>query len=204
MAIVEPWLHAPCEKDTTPMTWSNAAAQQRELGAVIAMNADLSREWGRTLSGRWERVGVTQKQHASAPEILVTEEMINAGRDAWHEHIEEETSAVTTFEVVYRAMAAVAPKQVTREPDVLQSQVEYWKQRFQGQKAGCETAEERCVALEAELTALRLQLAAQAPAAFGPATDTADPPRRPDGTLAPAARPLPTLRPGRDTRRIGG
>jgi hypothetical protein len=39
---------------------------------------------------------------------------------------------------------------------------------------------------------------------FGPATDTPDPPRRLDGTLAPAAKPLPVLKTVGDGRRISG
>ena len=57
--------------------------------------------------------------------------------------------------------------------------------------------------LKQALDLVRTSAAAKA-AAFGPATDTPDPPRRPDGTLAPAARPLPMLKTAEPQRRVGG
>lgn len=48
-------------------------------------------------------------------EIPVTEDMIDAGREAWNRSIEEECS-ITTYELVYRAMAALAPAESSLEP----------------------------------------------------------------------------------------
>ena len=63
--------------------------------------------------------------------------------------------------------------------------------------------ERRIAALEAENAALRAHLAALTGAAPAP-TDLPDPPRRPDGTLAPEPKPWSPPRETGDRRIIGG
>ena len=59
---------------------------------------------------------------------------------------------------------------------------------------------DECIRYVERISDLEAKLA---PAAFT-ASDLPNPPRRPDGTLAPAPKPLPALKPAGDPRRVGG
>lgn len=134
------------------------------------------------------------------PEIPVTKEMIEAGARAGFEQYygsfsDADAAAIWKMDkqewvgratVIYREMAAVAPKP---PPNQLLIDPLNWAV---------------CVAeLEAENAALRQQLATFVGADSTPA-DLPDPPRRPDGTLKPQPKPWTPPKDKGDPKRIGG
>lgn len=154
-------------------------------------------------------------------EILVTDEMLDVGLNHWSNEWDwnDHRKSVLSF---YRAMAALAPK-----PDLV-TFVQMMTARIEEEKAlglkAVNTLLPRIAALEADNAALSEELGkAQAQnarladdlgrahlaigsLAFGDPTpsDLPDPPKRPDGTLAPQAKPIVLPRPNGDPRRIGG
>lgn len=127
-------------------------------------------------------------------EIPVTDEMIAAG--------EANCPVVAQYRLkdIYRAMAAVAPT-----GDLL----------AQWNKLVRHDLIDQCAEKDLEIAALRTERdgwqklyedrvnRAQL-LSFGVTSDTPEPPRRPDGTLVPTAKPWSVPKPSGDPRRIGG
>jgi hypothetical protein len=139
----------------------------------------------------------------AAPEIVVTDEMTDAAvvaYKAWIAQADPGSFVRDASALIYRAMAAVAPVDLYRADerriDALTEQRNAWTQIAMRQRV-------RITAIEAEQAVLRAQLAALTGADPKPA-DLPDPPRRPDGTLIPQAKPWSPPKPVGDTRRIGG
>ena len=100
--------------------------------------------------------------------------------------IQNEARVAALNEKLGKAQAqAVRPPEEAAKFVTMDEQVGYWRER----------------ARSAEQKLLSRFTPANAPSLGG---DLPDPPRRPDGTLAPAPRPWSAPKPGGDLRRVGG
>lgn len=159
-----------------------------------------------------------------APEIPVTAEMIAAASKAPYSGQVEFRWFDQVAASIYRAMAAVAPRDAYMSGvpfvaakdariAVLEAENAELKARSAMLKAegrGLQrTWDSLCASNRAEIRDLKTENAAtrdELAPRLGPliAADLPDPPRRPDGTLAPQPKPLPVLTTQGPSRRVGG
>lgn len=174
-----------------PISWKDfatIAGEGAEPGPGWAYGTDTG---GVTVTSRFTPPACPSAQ----PEIQVTAEMFDAGQSAMRCG-----AAYRDAADIYRAMAALAPT-----GDLLAE----WNKLVRHDLI------DRCAEKDLEIAALRTERdgwqklyedrvnRAQL-VSFGATSDTPEPPRRPDGTLAPTAKPWGAPKPSGDPRRIGG
>lgn len=199
-----PGFGPPSIPGMAPISWKDfatIAGEGAEPGPGWAYGTDTG---GVTVTSRFTPPACPSAQ----PEIPVTAEMFDAGQSAMRCG-----AAYRDAADIYRAMAALAPD--TRP---------LWYIELAGKQASCITS------LEAEVVALRRAhetdlwnmdhlrrsrdhwqklyndrvSQAQLVSFTGATSDMPDPPRRPDGTLAPQPKPWSPPRPTGNPARIGG
>lgn len=157
-----------------------------------------------------------------APEIPVTAEMIVAGKEA--ARVIGVAKGSDQLSVVYRAMAAVAPRDTymsglpfvaAKDARIAALEAENAELKARSAMLKAEgrglqrTWDSLCASYRAEIRDLKTENAAtrdELAQRLGPliAADLPDPPRRPDGTLVPQPKPLPMLTTHGPSRRVGG
>lgn len=142
-----------------------------------------------------------------ATEIPVTDEMRRIGGDILRSCREMEVFDEQAADASYRAMVALAPTELYREDerriDALEAENAALTKKIEAAETMAWDHVHRRSKFEAENVALRAQLATFTGAVSMPA-DLPNPPRRPDGTLVPAARSWSPPKTAGDARRIGG
>lgn len=201
-----PGFGPPSIPGMAPISWKDfatIAGEGAEPGPGWAYGTDTG---GVTVTSRFTPPACPSAQ----PEIPVTDEMIRAAQGAYVGDVNDKL-----FCNAFRAMAALAPPNEIAIFDPVRALNE--RHPDYGNVLAKYDAQTVCLAdKDREILMLRAERdvwqklyndrvsQAQLVSFTGATSDMPDPPRRPDGTLVPTAKPWGAPKPSGDPRRIGG